>query len=96
MSTTSRQPYSDRALDSGAAALALGMVPLTGEVAAATAVLDTAHDRSRLGLDASARVGDVLDEVVALLRSDEAIQLSSGELAARFLLREFEANEARS
>jgi hypothetical protein len=59
------------------------------------------HDRSTLGLDASARVGDVLNEVVAMLRHapmGEHIEMDDGcssyalwdaSHVADWLLREF-------
>lgn len=64
--TDTGQPYS-------AQALAAVTHVLADRVSCVDAreVLIVAHDRAALGLDASARIGDILDEVVAWLRLNQ-------------------------
>jgi hypothetical protein len=102
MSTTSRQPYSGSALESAAFAL-----DETGKFAtheqsleAAQRALDRAHHRPVLSLDASARIGDVLDRVREWTIVRRGIVTGRGEHADGYRLaladldiwlREFEA-----
>lgn len=103
MSTTSRQSYSDRSQHAASVAADRllrheGIHPGLA-VLVAQAALDAAHDRESLGLDASARVEDILDELDGMLRAEAERQRATGrELPAQlvegiadFLLREFEA-----
>lgn len=81
------QRYSDRAL----AAARMARDAMVADDDTAMTVLHAAHDREALGLDASARVGDTLNEVVAWLR--EATVDTFCTSLPDDLLREFEANE---
>jgi hypothetical protein len=93
MSMTKPQPYSDRALEHAAQAQYHGwdLLPpetqhiLLDELAE---VADPMHDRSALGLDASAWIGDILDQILSKLAEREAWW---ADRAHDFLLREFEA-----
>lgn len=61
--------------------------------AAAKRGMEAAHDRQELGMDASARIGDILDEVCALLSAKaNGSKTSAHSVAAGFLLQEFEAD----
>jgi hypothetical protein len=114
MSTASRQPYSDAMADIIVDAFAGPEDPEAWRNQTyrewARPVAEDAvarmHDRSVLGLDASARIGDVLEEIVTLLRTvdvygdvghiDVARSLSWREAfdrAATYLLRNFEADD---
>lgn len=82
--------YSDRAMQAATGSNVRPCHPTPGLARVFTA-LDAAHDREALGLDASARVGDTLNEVVAWLR--EATVDTFCTSLPDDLLREFEANE---
>jgi len=94
MSTTSRQPYSRAAFLAAKDGFKAGYTDYEGHV---TDALDAAHDRSVLGLDASAHIGDVLDEVLELVveESREFPAATTASIAAR-IRKMYEANGARS
>lgn len=58
----------------------------------AECALEAAHDREALGLDASARIGDILGEVVGMLRERDFQPYNE---AAAMLIREFGASHDR-
>jgi hypothetical protein len=89
---TSGKPYSAKAYDAACSADVSGWSPMY--------VLNAAHDREALGLDASARIGDTLNEVVARLREYGQGPHSDQESADwvyphEYLLREFGASRDR-
>lgn len=89
MSTTDREtgrPYSERAMRHAQEDLRGRLLKGWEELRMGA---DLMHDREALGLDASARIGDILDEVVGLLQADTAACFLDGKMFAGETLQSF-------
>jgi hypothetical protein len=88
----SAQPYSERAWNAAVDAKA------TRTKTSLHAAMDAAHDRERLGLDASVCARTFLNEIVESLRSHRTWEGKEDPIATVFaetLLREFDDNGSR-